>query len=82
MTAFTPEQWLMIALIFVLGLVIGMYALAGGKWKRRYRDEVRLREEADRERDTMRRDLDEHRSLRADAADSPGRRATDPPRPL
>ncbi len=44
MTPFASDQYIILALIFVLGLVLGMYLLAGGKWKRRYKDEVRRRE--------------------------------------
>ena len=40
MTAFTPDQWLILLLAFVLGLVLGMAFLASPKWKRRYREEV------------------------------------------
>ncbi|CAA9522609.1 MAG: hypothetical protein AVDCRST_MAG23-335 [uncultured Sphingosinicella sp.] len=45
MTPFAPDQYIILALVFVLGLVLGMYLLSGGKWKRRYKDEVRRREE-------------------------------------
>ena len=46
MLTFTPDQWFIIALIFVLGLLIGAFLTAGGrrKWKTRYRDEVAHRE--------------------------------------
>ena len=44
MTPFAPDQYIILGLVLVLGLVLGMYLLAGGKWKRRYRDEVRRRE--------------------------------------
>jgi len=44
-TAFTLDQWVILALIFLFGLVLGMTFMAGGKWKRRYREEARLREE-------------------------------------
>ena len=44
MTPFAPDQYIILALVFALGLVLGMYLLAGGKWKRRYREEVRRRE--------------------------------------
>ena len=40
MLAFTPDQWLILLLAFVLGLILGMALLASPKWKRRYRDEV------------------------------------------
>jgi hypothetical protein len=43
-TPFAPDQYIILALVFILGLVLGMYLLAGGKWKRRYKDEVRRRE--------------------------------------
>jgi uncharacterized membrane-anchored protein YhcB (DUF1043 family) len=38
MLAFTQDQWIIIGLIFVLGLLIGMFLTAGGrrKWKSRY----------------------------------------------
>ena len=41
MMTFTPDQWLILLLAFVLGLVLGMALLASPKWKRRYREEVR-----------------------------------------
>ncbi len=44
MTPFAPDQYIILALVFLLGLVLGMYLMAGGKWKRRYREEVRRRE--------------------------------------
>ena len=52
MPQFTPDQWLIVALVFLLGLILGMAMMAGTKWKSRYRDEVRKREaaEADRSR--------------------------------
>ena len=52
MPQFTPNEWLIIVLIFLLGLILGMAAMAGNKWKQRYREEVRKREaaEADRSR--------------------------------
>ena len=41
MTVFTQDQWLIVALVFVLGLLIGVFMTAGGrkKWKTRYHDE-------------------------------------------
>ena len=44
---FTPDQWLILLLTFVLGLVLGMALLASPKWKGRYREEVERREELD-----------------------------------
>jgi hypothetical protein len=58
MVAFTSDQWVIIALIFILGLLIGAFLTAGGrrKWKARYREEAARREAIEREhRDHMKR---------------------------
>ena len=41
MAIFTQDQWMIVALVFVLGLLIGAFLTAGGrkKWKTRYYDE-------------------------------------------
>jgi hypothetical protein len=62
MTAFTPDQWLIIILVFLAGLFIGMALLAGGKWKRRYREEAARREALERENAQMRSENAELRS--------------------
>jgi hypothetical protein len=56
MTAFTQDQWIILALVFVLGILLGIFLTAGGrkKWKTRYYDErtrleTREREHNDRE---------------------------------
>ena len=49
MTPFTVDQWVILLLVFVLGLLIGMWLAAGGKWKRRYKEEVARREALERE---------------------------------
>ena len=56
-----PNVWVIAGLVFVLGLLIGMFLTAGGrrKWKSRYKDEVETRESWQREHDKLRRDLDE-----------------------
>jgi uncharacterized membrane-anchored protein YhcB (DUF1043 family) len=88
MAAYTLNEWLIFLLVFVLGMLIGMFLLAGTKWKRRYRDEVRAREEMEKERDTrireleaeneqLRRDLREMQSLRGAADKSPARHPDD-----
>ena len=61
MTSFTPDQWIILALVFVLGLLIGMFMTAGGrkKWKTRYRDEVDRRETLEKQHDERRREWDE-----------------------
>jgi hypothetical protein len=51
MIAFTSDQWVIVALIFILGLLIGAFLTAGGrrKWKARYREESARREALERE---------------------------------
>ena len=53
MEAFTPNQWLVVLLAFVLGLILGMAFLASPKWKRRYREEARLHAEERRQREAL-----------------------------
>ena len=50
MTQFTSDQWAILALVFVLGLLIGAFLFTGGgrKWKQRYKTEVDRREELER----------------------------------
>ena len=91
---FTPDQWLILLLAFVLGLVLGMALLASPKRKGRYREEVTRREELEAEnarltrefeaeRDRTRRDTSEMDSLRSAAArDEARRRTDDEPGPL
>ncbi|MDT9598452.1 hypothetical protein [Sphingosinicella rhizophila] len=64
MTAFTIDQWIVLALVFLLGLVLGMIFMAGGKWKRRYRDEVHRREELEAENRRLQAEAQEIASLR------------------
>ena len=77
MLSFTSDQWIIIALIFVLGLLVGFFLTAGGrkKWKTRYRDEKAQREDlegrlSDREREYGEREKEwrERDSLRGAAA--------------
>ena len=84
MLAFTPEQWLIILLAFVLGLILGMALLASPKWKGRYRDEARRREALETENEQLRRDARELDSLRQAAVRDEARRReaeTPPPSP-
>ena len=53
MEAFSPDQWLILLLAFLLGLILGMAFLASPKWKRRYREEARLRAEETRKREAL-----------------------------
>jgi hypothetical protein len=85
MPAFTPDQWLILLLVFVLGLVLGMALLASPKWKGRYRDEVRRREALEAENEQLRRNEREMDSLRQAAAREEVRRRDEippPPPPL
>ena len=68
MQSFSPDQWLVLVLAFLLGLFLGMAFLAGPKWKRRYREEARRREAVEAENAQLRRDADEMDSLRRAAA--------------
>ena len=45
-----PNVWAICALVFLLGLLIGVFLTAGGrkKWKTRYNDEVERRRELER----------------------------------
>ena len=69
MTSFTPDQWVIVALIFVLGLLIGGFLFSGGgrKWKHRYRGEVERREELERRHAAAEKEWRERDSLRAAA---------------
>ena len=51
MVVFTSDQWIILALVFVLGLLVGAFLFAGSgrKWKHRYRSEVDRREAIERE---------------------------------
>ena len=89
MGAFTPDQWLVLLLAFVLGLVLGMSFLANPKWKGRYREEVQRREALEAETRQLRKDAAEMDSLRNAAVrdeaarrDDEAARRSDEPRPL
>jgi hypothetical protein len=61
MLAFTSDQWIIIALVFLLGLLVGgfLFAGSGRKWKSRYREESRRREELEERHREQERDWDE-----------------------
>ncbi|HEX7752864.1 MAG TPA: hypothetical protein VF440_10750 [Novosphingobium sp.] len=44
---FSSDQWIIVALVFVLGLLIGGFLFSGGgrKWKQRYNAEIDRRKE-------------------------------------
>lgn len=74
MIAFTSDQWVILALIFVLGFLIGAFLFAGSgrKWKIRYREEERRREELEKEHSEREKEWRERDSLRAAAIKQPG----------
>jgi uncharacterized membrane-anchored protein YhcB (DUF1043 family) len=72
MTPFSSDQWAMLAMVFLLGLVVGMFIMAGSRWKRRYREEVALRQEVEAENNRLRAEARELESLRHAATKSPG----------
>ena len=83
MPIFTPDQWLFLLLIFVLGVILGMALMASPKWKGRYRDEVRRREALEAENAELRKDAREMDSLRQAAVrDEERRREAEGPAPL
>ena len=51
MMSFTQDQWMILALVFILGLLVGAFLTAGGrkKWKTRYYDERNRLQERERE---------------------------------
>jgi hypothetical protein len=83
-----PNLWVICALVFLLGLLIGVFLTAGGrrKWKARYRNEAERREAIEREHDKHVKDMDEREkewrerdSLRAAAVKSSRDPADDRP---
>ena len=89
MMNYTSDQWMIFALVFLLGLLVGAFLTAGGrrKWKTRYRDERKRTEELesqhrDREREWDEREKEwrERDSLRDAAAKD--RRDPDERRPI
>ena len=75
MTAFTQDQWIILALVFVLGMLLGVFLTAGGrkKWKTRYHDEVERRKVLERDHAEAERGWRERDSLKGAAARSPGK---------
>jgi C4-dicarboxylate-specific signal transduction histidine kinase len=56
-----PNLWVIATLVFLLGLLIGVFLTAGGrrKWKSRYREEAQRRETIEREHEKHVRDTEE-----------------------
>jgi hypothetical protein len=75
-----PNLWAICALVFLLGILIGVFLTAGGrrKWKTRYNSELDRRKELEAERDRRAKEWDEREkewrerdSLRAAAIKDP-----------
>ena len=69
MLNFSTDQWVIILLIFVLGLLIGGFLFSGGgrKWKTRYNTEVDRRTELERTHTAREKEWREQDSLRGAA---------------
>jgi hypothetical protein len=69
MLQFSTDQWIIILLVFLLGLFIGGFIFSGGgrKWKHRYNTEVERREELERIHAEREKEWRERDSLRAAA---------------
>jgi hypothetical protein len=79
-TPFTTNQWLILGLVFLLGIIVGMILRGGGKWKAAYYEESRRREALEVENRRLAKDGAEMDSLRhAAAKDEARRRADEPP---
>jgi len=75
-----PNLWAICGLVFLLGLLIGVFLTAGGrrKWKSRYNSEIERRKELEADRDRRAKEWDEREkewrerdSLRAAAVKTP-----------
>jgi hypothetical protein len=86
-----PNLWVICALVFLLGLLVGVFLTAGGrrKWKRRYKDEVENREAWEREHARVKQEHEEREkewrerdSLRAAAIKDPTEPGDGETRPL
>jgi hypothetical protein len=77
MLSFTSDQWVIVALIFVLGLLVGGFLFSGGgrKWKTRYNSEIERRRELERTHAEREKDWRQQESLHAAALKD---RARDP----
>jgi hypothetical protein len=74
---FTPNEWLVLGLVLLFGLLLGAAMAAGGgrKHKARYRDEARRTAELERENERLRKELkDAEISAVSDRARAPADR--------
>ncbi len=82
MEAFSPDQWLVLLLAFLLGLFLGMSLLASPKWRKRWREEHERVQALEAENAQLKRDASEMDTLRHAAAKDEARRRDDEPGPL
>jgi hypothetical protein len=70
MLNFTSDQWVIVALIFVLGLLVGGFLFSGGgrKWRHRYNAEVTRRTDLEKTHAAREKEWREQDSLRTAAA--------------
>jgi hypothetical protein len=68
-----PNLWAICILVFLLGLLIGIFLTAGGrrKWKERYKAEQDKREALEREHEAREKEWRERDSLRGAAVRHP-----------
>ena len=69
MLNFSTDQWIIVLLVFLLGLLVGGFIFSGGgrKWKHRYNGELTRREELERTHAEREKEWREQDSLRAAA---------------
>jgi hypothetical protein len=69
MLQFSTDQWIIVLLVFLLGLFVGGFVFSGGgrKWKHRYNSELQRREELERLHAEREKEWRERDSLRAAA---------------
>ena len=69
MLNFTTDQWIIVLLVFVLGLLVGGFLFSGGgrKWKHRYNSEVDRRVALEKSHAEREKEWRERDSLRAAA---------------
>jgi hypothetical protein len=68
-----PNLWAICALVFLLGLLIGVFLTAGGrrKWKSRYNAEVDRRRDLEKTHSEREKEWRERESLRGAAVKTP-----------
>lgn len=81
MLNFTTDQWIIVMLVFLLGLLVGGFLFSGGgrKWKHRYNSEISRREELERVYTEREKEWRERDSLRAAAIKDKDRQPNDDP---